>query len=88
MMFNIPHHGVNHPKKINLRSVFDSTASFQDVSLNKELIQGPDLTTTLVGVLLRFCEELIAKSVFLPSQFTRTRCSSPLFSLLTEWQAE
>lgn len=52
-VFYIPHHGVYHPKKRKLRVVFDCTSSYQDRSLNSELLQGPDMTNTLVGVLLR-----------------------------------
>ena len=44
----IPHHGVTHPQKGKLRVVFDCAASFQGKSLNKELLQGPDLTNGLV----------------------------------------
>lgn len=50
-VFYIPHHGVYHPKKRKLRVVFDCTASFQGRSLNGELLQGPDLTNTLVGMM-------------------------------------
>ncbi|KAK0150016.1 hypothetical protein N1851_009251 [Merluccius polli] len=55
----IPHHGVFHPQKGKLRVVFDCAASFQEItqwrkSLNGELLQGPDLTNTLIGVLTRF----------------------------------
>lgn len=48
-VFYIQHHGVYHPKKGKLRVLFDCTASFKDVALNKE--QGPDMTNSLVGVL-------------------------------------
>jgi len=34
--------------------VFDCAARFSDVSLNGLLLQGPDLTNNLVGVLSRF----------------------------------
>lgn len=51
----IPHHGVYHPRKRKLRVVFDCGASFNGTSLNSELLQGPDLTNRLIGVLLRFC---------------------------------
>lgn len=68
-MFYIPHHGVYHPKKRKLRVVFDCTASFQGRSLNGELLQGPDLTNTLVGVLLRFREEPIAMMADIESMF-------------------
>lgn len=48
----IPHHGVYHPKKPDkLRVVFDCSAEFQGYSFNRNLLQGPDLTNSLVGVL-------------------------------------
>lgn len=56
----IPHHGVYHPQKKKLRVVFDCAASYQGVSLNSELLQGPDLTNSLIGVLTRFRQESIA----------------------------
>ena len=36
------------------RVVFECAARFSDVSLNDLLLQGPDLTNSLVGVLSRF----------------------------------
>lgn len=56
----IPHHGVYHPKKDTVRVVFNCTAKFRGESLNENLLQGPDLTNTLVGVLNRFRKEPIA----------------------------
>lgn len=56
----IPHHGVVHPQKGKLRVVFDCASSFQGKSLNEELLQGPDLTNSLVGVLTRFRHDHIA----------------------------
>lgn len=56
----IPHHGVYHPQKRKLRVVFDCAASYQGKSLNAELLQGPDLTNTLIGVLTRFRHDHIA----------------------------
>ncbi|KAK3753685.1 hypothetical protein QZH41_013131 [Actinostola sp. cb2023] len=51
----LPHFGVYHPRKpTQIRVVFDSSAEFKGVSLNKELLTGPDLTSSLFGVLLRF----------------------------------
>lgn len=49
--------------------VFDCTASFQDVSLNSQLLQGPDLTNTLISVLVRFREEQIVLMVDIESMF-------------------
>ena len=52
----IPHHGVYHPSKPDkIRVVFDCIAEFQGISINKELLSGPDLTNQNIGVLTRFC---------------------------------
>ncbi|XP_071950072.1 uncharacterized protein [Antedon mediterranea] len=51
----LPHHPVLNPQKPGkVRVVFDGSAKYQGVCLNDKLYQGPDLTNTLVGVLLRF----------------------------------
>ena len=56
----IPHHGVYHPTKGKFRVVFVCSSTVNGVSLNKSLLQGPDLTNKLVGVLSRFRENPIA----------------------------
>ena len=57
----LPHFGVYHPKKpTQIRVVFDSSAEFDGVSLNKELLAGPDLMNSLLGVLIRFRKETVA----------------------------
>ncbi|XP_069128774.1 uncharacterized protein [Argopecten irradians] len=56
----IPHHGVYHKQKNKIRVVFDCSAQYQGISLNNNLLQGPDLTNNLLGVLLRFREEQVA----------------------------
>lgn len=56
----LPHHGVRHPVKWKLRVVFDCAASFGGTSLNQQLLQGPDLTSSLVGVFTRFRQDTIA----------------------------
>lgn len=51
----LPSFGIYHPQKPDqLRVVFDSSAEYERVSLNKVLLSGPDLNNTLLGVLLRF----------------------------------
>lgn len=57
----LPHHGVCHPKKpSSLRIVFDCSAGYQGESLNDKLLQGPDLSSKLTGVLTRFRKEKVA----------------------------
>ena len=54
----IPHHPVVTPKKT--RIVYDCAAISQNQSLNNHLMKGPDLTNSLIGVLLRFRKGQIA----------------------------
>ena len=57
----LPHFGVYHPRKPDqIHVVFNLSAEFQGVSLNKELLPGPDVMNSLVGVLIRFCQDNIA----------------------------
>ena len=57
----LPHFGVYHPRKPDqIRVVFDSSAEFEGVSLNKELLPGPDQMNSLLGVLVRFRQEGVA----------------------------
>ena len=70
----IPHHGVYHPKKNTLRVVFHCGAGYQGTSLNSELL-GPDLTDSLVGVLLRFRSEPVALMADIRSMFHQVRVS-------------
>ena len=50
----IPQHAVLNPKKNKIRVVFDGASTFSGVSLNQMLLQGPDLTCSLLGVLIAF----------------------------------
>ena len=54
------HNVVNENKPEKLRIVFDCAVTFGGTSLNKEVLQGPDFTNNLVGVLLCFGEEQVA----------------------------
>ena len=66
----LPHQGVynaNKPGKI--RIVFDASVRHQGVCLNEELLQGPILTNSLLGVLCRFRKESLAVSCDVKSMF-------------------
>lgn len=71
----IPHHGVYNSQKNKLRVVFDCSARFKGQSLNDHLLQGPDLTNTLVGVLCRFREDDIAFCCDVAKMFYQFRVS-------------
>ncbi|XP_022780505.1 uncharacterized protein LOC111321804 [Stylophora pistillata] len=56
----LPHHPVTHPLKPDkVRMVYDCAAKFGQTSLNQQLLQGPDQTNQLVGVLSRFRQNSI-----------------------------
>ena len=66
----LPIFGVYHPQKPGqIRVVFDSSAKCQGLSLNDVLLSGPDLNSSLVGVLLRFRREAIAVTVDVEQMF-------------------
>lgn len=57
----VPHHGVYHPAKpTQIRVVFDCSAVYKGTSLNRNLLQGPDMTNSLMGVLCRFRQDYVA----------------------------
>lgn len=51
---------VSKSKQSKVRVVFDCAVRFQGASLNERILQGPDLTNTLIGVLSRFRQESTA----------------------------
>lgn len=66
----LPLFGVYHPKKpTQIRGVFDASAKYQGVALNDVLLSGPDLTNSLLGVLLRFRKEPVAMTADVQKMF-------------------
>ena len=53
--------------------VFDCSASFEGHSLNDKLLQGPDLSSNLVGVLTRFRQEKYAFMADIEKMFFQVR---------------
>jgi len=53
--------------------VFNCSAKFQGVSLNDNLLQGPDLTNSLIGVLTRFRQKPVAFMGDIDSMFQQVR---------------
>ncbi|XP_039869513.1 uncharacterized protein LOC120722563 [Simochromis diagramma] len=69
----LPHHGVLHPQKKTLRVVFDCGVKYQGVSLNSKLLQGPDLTSMLIGVLTRFRKEPVVIAADIKAMFHQVK---------------
>ena len=70
----LPHHPVFNPQKPGkIRVVFDCSAKHRGTSLNDQLLQGQDLTNSLVGVLSRFRQELIALMSDVEAMFHQVR---------------
>lgn len=70
----LPHHPVMNPNKPGkLRIVFDAAAEYEGTSLNKGLLQGPDMTNSLVGVLLRFRQGKVGLAADVEAMFHQVR---------------
>lgn len=67
----IPHHMVSHNGKN--RIVFNCSFTYKGANLNDLLLPGPTLTSSLLGVLLRFREHSIAISSDIKGMFHQIR---------------
>ena len=62
--------GMYHLKKPDqIRGIFDSSAKFNDASLNSVLMSGPDLKNRLLGILLCFRSHPVAVTVDIEQMF-------------------
>ena len=72
----LPHHNVKNPNKPEkFRVVFDCAAQSGGTSLNKEVLQGPDMTNKLVGVLTRFRQHPVAIMADIEAMFYQVKVS-------------
>ena len=71
----LPHHAVCSATKTAPRVVFDCAAKFEGRSLNDFLYKGPENTSALVEVLLRFRINPIAVTADIKSMFHQVRVS-------------
>ena len=69
----MPHHGVYHPTKGKMRVVFDCSAEKDGISLNSKLMQGPDVTNSLLGVFLKFRKGLIPVTADIEAMYYQVR---------------
>lgn len=74
------------PKEKKIRVIFDCTVKYQGIALNEQLIQEPDLTNTLIGVLLRFRGHPVALMVHvLLGEGPERRWRSATVSVVARW---
>lgn len=65
---------MTHPlKPEKVRVVFDCAAQFAHTSLNRQLLQGPDLTNNIVEVLTSFRQEFVGLVAVIQSMFHQVR---------------
>ncbi len=70
----IPHHGVfNNRKAGKICVVFECSAKYSGISLNNVLLQGPDSTNSLLGILCRFRQDHVAFSCDVQQMFHQFR---------------
>ena len=66
----ILHHGVYHPSKSSkIRVVFDYSAEYNGVSINKKLMSGPDLTNQIISVFVKFRKDFVAVMADIEAMF-------------------
>lgn len=71
--WHLPHFGVDNPNKRKLRLVFDAANEVEGLCLNDYLLKGPDLLTSLFGIMLRFREDRIAVTGDIQDMFLRIK---------------
>jgi len=66
----LPHHPVFNPNKPEkTRVVFDCAAKFNGITLNNQIMQGPDMVNDIIGILIRLREGRVALSADIEAMF-------------------
>ena len=76
-ILKLERHGIFHhaTTQSKLRVVFACAARFNNTSLNEQLLEGPDFTNNLVGVLIRFRPDQYAFTCDIKSMFHQINVS-------------
>jgi hypothetical protein len=73
----LSHYGIYNSKKPDkIRVVFDCSAVYEGESLNRNLLQGPDLTNNLLGILCRFRQDSTALMCDLEAMFHQVKVNA------------
>ena len=92
VIWYLPHRYVINPKKPDrLRRVYHASAKFMDQSLNDKIFTGPNLLSSLLGVMLIFCEGRIAMAADVKEMYHMLRvpdCDKPSMRFLWRESAE
>ena len=79
----ILHHGLSNPNKPGkIRVVFDCSAEVGGESVNRNLVTGPELTSQLIGVFIRFREEHVAIMADIEAMFHQVKVAEKSRSFL------
>ena len=70
-MWYVAHHGVYSQKKEKIRVVFDCSGSFKGQCLNSQLMQGPDVSNNMAGILMRFRKGTVAITCDIQGMFNQ-----------------
>ena len=70
----VPHHPVENPNEPGkVRRVCNAPSKFRGISLNDNLLTGPDLLQNLIGIFVRFREQKIAITADIEAMFLQVK---------------